>query len=361
MPESATQVTISGAAAPLATTEASAVLQARKFRIPGDVVNKATAELPDDQRSLVRWFHAHCAENDLSLKEAGELVRYDDSTLHRIFHGNYAGSQENVCEQIAAFKKLYEERQHGKRLKFIQTDLSRLLWGVFDMCLEFQRVGFVIGESQIGKSASAIEYRDQHNHGNTIYVRMPTGGAKSLFLAYLARALRFGAQGTDKQIIQRIFDAFDDRMLLIVDEVHQCLYSKGEARGASTLEFIRELFDHTGCGLVLIGTPVFHHEMEQGRFAGVLKQLKNRRLPLTLLPARPSARDLNTFAAAYKLPPAANEALRLQTNVVRDEALGMWLTLLRMGAKIASKDHSRMTWSHVLKAHAGLKLLERAS
>ena len=52
----------------------------------------------------------------------------------------------------------------------------------------------------------------------------------------------------------RMFESFDDRMLLIVDEAHQCLYSKGEARGARTIEFIRELFDARKCGVIICGT-----------------------------------------------------------------------------------------------------------
>lgn len=40
------------------------------------------------------------------------------------------------------------------------------------------------------------------------------------------------------------------------------------------------------------------------------------------------------------------------------EALGMWLTLLRMAGKIAAQRKAKLEWAHVLSAHAGLVQLE---
>ena len=332
---------------------------ARRFRIAGDTVNKATAELPDEQRSLVRWFHAHCADEDLTLEEAGKLIRYDDSTLHRVFNGKYEGSLERVCEEISEFKTLFEERNKGRRLGFIETALDRKIWKVCDAALEFQRIAFLIGETQTGKTTALVKYRDDNNHGSTIYTSMPTFGFYGMYLAGLARGLRISTHQKEKDLVRRIIESFDDRMLLIVDEAHQCLYGTGHARGIRTLEFIREIHDATKCGLVICGTPVFDAEMESGGFAGFLKQCKRRRLCKLVLPSVPDAKDLDVFAAAYGLPPAAGEALKLQTEVLRDEALGMWLTLLRMGAKVASRGGKHLGWEHVAKAYAGLRELER--
>lgn len=330
----------------------------RKFRVPGDVVNKATADLPDEQRSAIRWLHAHAAERDLTLAELAGVIRYDESTLHRVFNGKYEGSLANVVKEVEDFRRLWEERSKGRKLGFIETSLARKTWKVCGAALEYQRIGFIFGDTQIGKTVALLKYRDDHNHGSTIYVSVPTGGSCSLFLAALAKALRISSQQKDKELIRRIMEAFDDRMLLIVDEAHQCLYSKGEARGARTIEFIRELFDARKCGVVICGTNVFRDEMETGRFASILKQVKRRRLVALQLPSTPTTEDLSTFAKAYSLAPATGEALNLQTEVIRDEGLGFWLTLLRMAAKVASEKRAAMSWSAVIRAHAGLKELE---
>lgn len=335
----------------------------RRFRIPGDVVNRATADLTDDQRSLVRWFHAHCADEDLGMDEAGKLIRYDASTVHRVFHGKYEGNLDNVCKEVAAFKALFEERNKGRRLGFIETALDRKIWKVCDAALEFQRIAFLIGDTQTGKTTALIKYRDDHNHGGTVYTTMPTCGGFGMYLGELAKALRISPHQKEKDLVRRVVEAIDDRMLLIVDEAHQCLYAGGanKASGVRTLEFIRAIYDTTHCGVVICGTKVFDDEMESGRFSGMLRQCKRRRLCKLVLPAIPSGADLDTFSAAYGLAPAAGDALKLQTEVIRDEALGMWLTLLRMGAKLASRGGKKMGWEHVAKAYAGLRELERGN
>jgi DNA transposition AAA+ family ATPase len=334
-----------------------AAMNARKMRIPGDVVNRATADLPDDQRSLIRWLHSHAVDQNLSLDELGKLVRYDSSTIHRIFHGRYEGNIARVCQEIADFKKIHEQRQQGKKLDFIETELSKKIWRVLDAAREFQRIAFIIGASQSGKTTAIIEYARRFNHGSTIYVRMSTGGAFIAFLRNLATALRISANNTQNELINRTVSAFDDRMLLIVDEIHQCCFGRADT-APRTIEFIRELHDTARCGVVLCGTPVFDDEMENGRMSNILLQTKRRRLCKLMLPDEPTRADLDRFAAAYGLPPATGEHLKLQSSIIKSEALGMWLTMLRMAAKIAARRGEKMTWSHVSQAHAGLMSLE---
>lgn len=334
---------------------------ARRFKIPGDVVNRATADLPDDQRSSIRWLHAHAADNDLNLAEVGKLIRYDESTMHRVFNGKYEGNMANICREITAFKELYEERAKGRKLDFTETRLTRRIWKLCAAALEYQRICYIFGETQTGKTTALIHYRNSHNHGETIYVRMPTGGHMVHFLEAMAVALRMSPQQREKELRRRIIEAIDDRMLLIVDEAHQCLSGTGESgRALRPLEFIREIHDLTGCGVVICGTNVFRDEMDRGKHAGILKQCKRRRLIALQLSPTPTNEDLATFAAAYGLKPAEGEYLKLQTEVIREEALGMWLTLLRMGAKLAVKQNKTMTWDHVVRAHEGLRALEKA-
>lgn len=339
-------------------SQAIIAMNERRFKIPGDVVNRATADLPDDQRSAIRWLHAHASENDLSLDAIAKLIRYDASTIHRVFHGKYEGALDRVCKEIEDCKRLIEERAKGKRLDFVETALARKIWKYCDACLEFQRVGFVLGESQIGKTSALLKYQETHNHGSTIYARMPAGGALTNFLAVLAKALRISPQQREKELIRRIIESFDDRMLLIVDEVHQTALRSSVLIGGRTVEFLREIYDLSGCGLVLCGTRVFEEEMESGKFSKLLLQMKRRRLPKLMLPSTPSSDDLDAFAKAYGLPPAEGEFAELQQCVVRDEALGMWLTILRMAAKLASKQKKPIAWSHVRAAHNFLRTYE---
>ena len=330
------------------------------LRIPGDVVNRATAELPDNQRSAIRRLHAHYIEHDLSLDEAGRLIGYDTGTVvSLVFRGKYDAKLDAVVKAIEDFFELQDKRSQGRKLEFIPTSLTNKIWHVCDAAVEFQKIAFVFGDMQIGKTEALKAYQADHNHGSTIYVSMPTGGALANFLKALARKLRIGENLSVTRLRERIISAFDDRMLLIVDEAHRCVIDNGRStRPIQSIEFVREIFDEKACGVVICATNVFRDAMDSGPVERILRQTKRRRLCALQLPNVPAQADLNTFAAGYGLAPSEGPARDLEKRMVEHEALGMWLTLLRMGAKIAAQRKTKMSWSHVLAAYAGLKQLE---
>ncbi|HEV2691423.1 MAG TPA: AAA family ATPase [Verrucomicrobiae bacterium] len=336
-----------------------AAMAGRGVKIPGDQVNKATEDLPDNQRSAIRRWHAHYFEHDLSLAEAGKLIGYSDAVAGLVMRGKYDGDLTNIVTKLEKFFELEERRSQGRRLEFIPTSLTREIWQVCDAAREFQKIAFIFGDQQIGKTEALKAYQIQHNHGSTIYVRNPAGGMELNFLMELARKLRISENLTVMKLRQRIISAFDDRMLLIVDEGHQSIPESGQTLNRiKTIEFIREIFDQTACGVVICATNVFRDAMEVGVVEKILRQTKRRRLCAKQLPNIPPQADLNTFAAAHGLPPATGAAAALEKRMVEDEALGMWLTLLRMGAKVATQRKQEMSWAHVIAADAGLKKME---
>ena len=260
-------------------TAAMAAMAEARERIPGDVVNKATAALPDNERSAIRRFHAHYMEQDLTLNEAAKLIYVSSATLSLTFRGKYDGKIANVVTAIERFFELEDRRNQGRKLQFIPTKLTDRIWKVCDAALEFQRCAFVFGDSQIGKSESLAAYATSHNHGSTIYLSVPTGGHISHFLCRLADTLRISARLRPAELRQRIIGAFDSRMLLIVDEAHQCIIEHAYSTcRLQTIEFIREIFDQTHCGLVICATKVFQEAMERGALEKLLRQMKRRRL-----------------------------------------------------------------------------------
>lgn len=345
-----------------ALTKSNAInaMAGRGERIPGDVVNKATAALPDEQRSAIRRLHAHYAENDLTLDETGKLIGYSNgSVISLVFRGKYEAGLAPVVKAIEDFFELHDKRAQGRKLDFIHTALTRKIWNVCEAALEFQKIAFIFSDAQIGKSSALKAYAAAHNHGSTIYVRMPTGGALMHFLARLARALRISENMNTTKLRERVIAAFDDRMLLIVDEAHECTPERAPSYSTvKTVDFIREIFDESECGVVICATNVFRDSMENGAASKLLRQTKRRRLCAMQLPNVPTREDLNNFSAGYGLPPSTGLAQQMEKQMVEDEALGMWLTLLRMGAKIAAQRKEKFNWDHVLKASAGLKSLE---
>lgn len=333
----------------------------RRMVIPGDVVNKATADLPDDQRSAIRGMHAYAVAENLSNDEVGKLINVSGATISLVFRGKYEASLANVAREMDSFLALMNKRREGRALTFINTELyENDIAPICDAAVEFQKIGFLFGDNQIGKSECLKYYQRTHNHGSTIYVEMPTGGALCYFLPKLAAAVRIQTQSREVDLRRRILEAFDDRMLLIVDEADRAVPAS-KLNPKSTLkcfDFISELYNERRCGVVICGNSELQRALTEGGAIPIMKKNWRRRLCAKQLPATPSRKDLNAFAAAWGLPPSADATRAMEARVIQDEALGVWLTLLRMAAVLAKKRKEKMTWQHVHLAKAGRDQME---
>lgn len=328
--------------------------------IPGDTVNKSTSELPDKQRSAIRWLHSHALDQGWSLEEAAKNIHKASNTLYQVFTGSHKAGKESIVSEIERLRATVIARAGTNALHFIETALTRRIWQVCDNCLIYQRIAFIFGDSQIGKTTALEEYQRTHNHGSTIYLRMPAAGKFGDFLRALAVKLRISNRLTSGDLKTRIKAAFDDRMILIIDEAHQAMRQNRSGRTYSTepYEFLREIHDERKCGLVISATNVFRDEITDGHNAGILSQLSRRRLVALQLPNEPTREDLNTFSSAYGLDQPTGEALELQKTVIKEQALGVWLMLLRMTAGRCHKKSLDMDWVQVIKSYEMLKKLE---
>ena len=343
----------------LATVSNAVAAMHRKFNIPGDTVFKSTADLPDNQRNAIRGMHALATENDWSISEQAKLLDLSEAAISLVYRGKYEAKLDNIVKKFDDYLRLESRRRDSRRLPFIETNLSQRIFKVCDTAREFQKVGFIFGDMQIGKSAALKEYQRQNNHGSTIYIELPTGGCLMNFICKLAETLKIGSTTRMVDLRRRILESFDDRMLLVVDEAHRAIPGEGVSRRAlDTIDFIREIFNERECGVVLCATNVFRDAMEEGAVKLILKQMRRRRLCSMQLPNKPTRDDLITFAKAYDLPASSGQAREIEDRMIDEEGLGMWLTLLRMASKCAAERKQKMEWNHVILADAGLKALE---
>jgi len=328
--------------------------------IPGDAVNKATAELPDKQRSAIRWLHSHALDQGWTVADAAKQIHKAENTLYQVFTGRHGAGKESIVTEIEKLRKSVASRAGTNALSYIETALTKRIWTVCDNCLVYQRIAFIFGDSQIGKTTALEEYQRTHNHGSTIMIRMPAGGKMGDFLRALAKELRISNRLNTADLKMRIKESFDDRMILIIDEAHQTMRQSRNGRTYSTevYEYLREIHDERKCGLVIAATNVFRDEIHHGQHSGVLEQLSRRKLVALQLPNTPTAADLQTFAAAYGLDKPEGEAAELQKTVVTEQALGVWLMLLRMTAGRTHKQEIEMTWDQVIRSRDLLAKLE---
>lgn len=344
-------------------TESSALVPTEHQinRIPGTKVVQTTEALPADQRNALLWLHAYYWDNELGLNETARKIGYDGSTLSKVFHGKYEGNYTDVTDAIVKFRALLSDRASINKAPFIKTELFDLIEESCNAVRTYQKMGFIYGESQVGKTECLKKYSEmeEYNHGRTVYVEMPVGGTMTNFCAAVAEKIRISAKQRTGELPLMIQNRFKDDMVLIVDEASRACARYGNSdRGSKTLDFIRSIYDTSHCGVILCGTNIFRDQMADQAMEKFLRQMHRRVLFRRQLPDRPSRPDLNAFAGHYGLPAATGDAYLLQKETVTRHGLGVWLTTLTAAARNATKRSQKMTWEHVIKAHAFLKRLE---
>lgn len=369
----------------LANSTTEQAPNSRRYRLAGDAVFSGTKNLPEDQRDQLRWLHHHLHQNDIPVRDIAHKLKkenrdpYSADSIYQAMTGRRDADSKKICDAIARYRDYIEREQATVKTGFIETSLTQRVFAACDRALRRHRIVFIFGESQIGKSVALAEYARRNNHGQTVYVRMPTSGPMTSFVTRLAEALGISPALKVAQLRSRIIKSFDPSMLLIVDECHQALRELSPDRAVNSVEFAREIIDLSGCAGVFCGTNEFHDAVRTGRNAGILKQLWLRRLSPVYLPNIPNDADLTIFAKAYGLSSAAprkevavtttdpnsGDPVRLsqnpydlQTEIARADGLGRWVAILQEAADNAADQDRPITWGHVLLAHAGFQHME---
>lgn len=326
-------------------------------RVPADIVFKANAHLLDHQRDAVLKFHAVYFEKELSMDEVGKLIDLSGPSISLLFKGKFNGNLDKAVQSIEKYFSQLERRKNAMTIPFVETDDAKKIFRVCSLALDWEKWGFIYGDGQVGKSECLKEDARQHPE-NRIYVEMPVGGAISSFLYKLAKALHMGTQMNLVTLRQRIIDYFCLRseigqpLLLTLDEMHRLMPDGVLTKVTKkTLDFIKELYNESKCGVVVCATEEF--PMDQ-----FLKQIARRRILTLRVSSKPSRTDLDKFAKAVGLPPSSGPARTLEESLITQDGLGMWITLLKMGAKIAAEKDQSTDWSHVLAARNMVEKLE---
>lgn len=323
-----------------------------RINISAEQVKLATQNLPEEQRQAIRWFYHLARAENWTLQETAERIGYSDSTTpYRVFQGTYSANLTRVVAAIVKFRALWEKRAASKRPDFVETRLAKRIWQVCDFALISQSIAMIFGDSQVGKTAALEEYQRRNNHGQTVYMRMPSGAGIQLVARELARAAGVSPKASFEALRTRLINAFDDTNTILVDEMHLAFitYQKGSA--LKVLEFLRELHDRCGCGMVLCGTNVWRDELQEGQYKNLLKQLRRRGVAELQLETRPTAEDLDKFGTFYGLGKPAGPAATLRHDLICEFGLGRYLKYLAAANRIATRRAEPMTWDHLQEAH----------
>ena len=308
----------------------------------------------EEDGELITWLHGYARENVLGYADIetvmkdrlGDKLAPSANTIYQVFHGSYAAANwSGVLDSIRKFQHMVHEELKRKDIGFIMTKTADT---IFDACRSAMNDGmpaFIYGASQLGKTTALLEFQRQNNHGRTKYLRFGSRWTKCRVVRELAAMLGNGVKAAKQWALEdAIFAGMSKYNLLIVDEFHLALETTTEAASKEIVEFIREVYDRTGCGLVLSSTKVGLGAFEGGRNKMLFDQLRRRGIVKVVLPDVPPVKDINAIARSFDLPLPAGETLADIKVLLKSRGLGVFIKYLQKAYAIARDDGTELTW-----------------
>ena len=289
------------------------------------------------------WLYSFSQEYGLSY--SGIKERTGISAAFALFHGNYGAEYGSMVKKILAFKSMTEKRQKEHTLGFVNTATARQVFEVCDAALYDGMPAYIFGASQTGKTTALLEFQRTHNHGTTKYIRMGVRWSKRRVVRELARACKcFCETAHSVDLEERIYSTLTDRMLLIVDEFHLALETTTELAAKEVVEFFREVYDRTHCGLVICGTKVAETGLESGKNHLLFDQMRRRGLVKLVLPDVPKKADVNRIAKEFELAAPTGEIYTGIQRILKRFGLGMFVKYMQKAYALAKGEKRALTW-----------------
>lgn len=308
----------------------------------------------EEDGELVFWLYGYGRENHFGYGELesaikarlGEKLAPSANTIYQIFHGSYAAANwSGVLDLIKKFQAMIHEEAKRKNIGFVETETAKIIFNACRAALNDGMPAFIYGASQLGKTTALLEFQRLHNHGRTKYLRFGSRWTKARVVRELAAELGNGVKATKQWVLEdAIFHGLSRFNLLIVDEFHLALETTSESAGKEIVEFIREIFDRTGCGLVLSSTKVGLEGLEGGKNKMLFDQLRRRGVLKVVLPDVPKVKDINAIAKSFDLPIPTGDVLAGIKQLLKVRGLGVFIKYLQKAYALSRESKQQLTW-----------------
>ena len=303
--------------------------------------------MQDGDKSGVRRYMDEAARRGLSVRAAARAAGLDGSQLCRALKGSYAGDEAMIeAKCLRALDALAGP-------EVIATSVVSGCRQVCAAAFAAREMGMVWGPTQCGKT-TALEQCCRENGAYRMF-RFPATAGTSALAEEIANAYGVAASGAGfRENRRRIMEAARDT-LLIADEVHEAFVAHGHGAAVRELEFIREIHDRSGCGVVLCGTDAMPRNFGHGQFAPVLRQTLERGLVRKAFGGRPAWRDVLAAAKHHGIAETLDEAATKQwQSRLKGMSFGAVCRLHKSAKHMAGKRNRPMVWERVGEALATL-------
>lgn len=316
---------------------------------------------PEQADTLRFWFYLG-KQNAWGLSELAKRTGASSTTITRLFRCIYEGDIGGQIEKLAKSRANFAESAENP--DFIPTSLSKIFFAACEKTRGLGNVTLMWGPMGIGKTTIAEEYQRQNNHGKTILIRFPVGVTFAYFVQCVAKAAGVSTRSQSQFHMREkiIATLAAGKRLVIVDELHQAFLTTRGDTAVKCCEFLREIKDLSGCGLVLIGTELLQQEFFEGIHKASLAQLVDRGTVQIPLKKKPTDGDVKKFLAHYGLAypgEADGDAETVLDAIIKSSGLRKLTMHLRDGLSYANKREEPYTWFHFTAAHDAIKSLSK--
>lgn len=367
----------------LTTTERAALVDAAKiqqgatarasWRVSADKLHANLRHCTPEKKELIHWSFMWCIDRGIFLDDFAAQVGYDRKTIDKIITGAYrdprTGDLYDVPDKLAEAVRRWRKDQLAAAqlgdIDFVVTPTVNRIWTGCDLARESHTPVFIYGASHLGKTWALEHYAVANNHGGTPMVRIPASSGLGGMVRAIAQEVGVSPNGNVADLIERTKRALTKNQVLILDEVHQLIYTYRKESFFACLEVLRSIYDHAKCGMVICTTNVFRARIEQERKAA-LEQLFRRGVHRVQLGDVVLAQDTKVILAHHGLDwpdkklifefQAGNKTItekpwEILRQLAKEEGLKAITERIRYARKFASKERHKLNWKHFTQAH----------
>lgn len=339
------------------------------WNFSADSFLEAAASYSDAARetmlAALRW----CIDprHPVSRDDFAARVDYDPTTIYKFYANKYINPEtkqpqpppEKFLARVRTFLKLEKERFEGGQTEFVTTPTAKSIFAFCDNARESCSMAILSGPSHIGKSWATEYYKQENNHGRTIYCRVQAASGLGGMVRTLASACGISDKANTAALVDRIKRSLTKDSLIIIDECHLLANTYRIGSFFACVEVLREIYDATQCGMVLIWTRIdsltAHSQRE-------LQQVWRRGVHKLMLPAAPTRGDVSAIVRAAGLEfPDRTEKLtvggvteapyEILRQISQAEGLKAITERIRYARKFATKAGETLDWKHFVRAH----------
>lgn len=343
----------------------------------GDQIEAGIRKAKPEFQDHLRWYaRFSLVTRQMSFSDMGRELNVDGSTVSRVYSGKYIVNgiplppPAKMMSRIRILRQQELERSRRKSAGFIETPTATDIFNICRKAWNDRLIAMIFGMSHIGKTAALKRFRDENNHGATLYIDLQgLSGVQDIYREF-ARALAISPNTPINKLKPRVHAAIDETNLVLVDEFHFITYAYQRGSAARMVSEIKSIKDRSGCGMVICATDVGREEFENGREKKLMEQLWRRGTLKLQLPKALRVGDVRAICHAYglDLPDAPTKGkdtwkrlrqehpeldqLDVLEDIAYNQGIQSLVTTLQDGNVRASRASRDLRWEDVIAVQA---------